>query len=670
MIRRAAQALAIAGLVLTGPVPPLHAQTAPALSPPPAVLAADQKAVYTRAFAAFDAGALEQARAIAREGKDRLAAKLFRWLDLQQPRSGAGFEDIAAFIDANPSWPNQDVLARRAEEALVDRTDDSVVLAWFALRGPTTADGAMRYIEALRRAGDNGKALKLVRDTWARSFFGAAQETMFLKRYRTLLGPDDHWLRLDRLLWDGRRDEAQRMLTRVDGDHRLLADARLRLATMAGGVDAALKKVPAHLSADPGLAYERMRWRRRKGQDAGAREALRDAPPDLGRPDLWWNERAFLARASINAGRMREAYAVANDHRMMTGSGLADAEFLSGWIALRFMNEPQKAREHFSRLYDAVRFPVSLSRGAYWAGRAAAAAGDSDAATLWYTRAAGFGATYYGQLAATALDPATRPAFPPALAATAEERAVFDKSELTRAAKLLQEIDQPRKMKTFITRLVLNAKTPSDHVLAAELAIRLDRPDLAVSAAKRSAQVAGVTIPDYGWPIIPLAASEAPERALVLATIRQESAFEADAISRAGARGLMQLMPATARAVAKRMDQPFDSLEQRLLTDPGYNTRLGRSYLAGLIDDYDGSYVLAVAAYNAGPGRVKQWIRDNGDPRSAGKDVVDWIELIPIDETRNYVQRVFENLQVYRQRLGAQTARIDEDLRRRRTVSQ
>jgi soluble lytic murein transglycosylase len=641
-----------------------------ALAALPAVRSADQRQIYARAFEALDHGRVDEARRLAREGKDRLGAKIFRWTELQQPRSGVSFEDIAGFIDANPHWPNQDTLARRAEEALIERTDDSVVLAWFALRGPTTVDGAMRYIEALLRAGERQKALTLIRETWASGGFGATQESQFLKRYRQHLGPKDHVQRLDRLLWDGRKDEARRQMARVDADWRALAEARLRLQAMSGGVDGALRKVPAHLTDDPGLMFERARWRRRKGQEEGAREMLRNAHADLGRPELWWNERAYLARRAIAAGRMSEAYEIVKDHGLRNGSGFAEAEFLSGWIALRFLDKPEPALAHFVRLYEGSRFPVTKARGAYWAGRAAAAKGDAAGSREWFLRAAGHATTYYGQLAATVLDPADRPAFPETPRPTAEERQAFDKNELADAARFLQEIEQSNRVKAFITRLVLNCKTPGEHALVAEFAAKLGRPDLSVSAAKRSAQVAGVMIPDHGWPTVPLAGDNPPERALVLATIRQESAFEADAISRAGARGLMQLIPPTARAVARQLNLPSERIEHRLLQDAALNLRLGRAYLAGLIDDYGGSYVLAIAAYNAGPGRVQRWIKENGDPRKANVDVIDWIELIPIDETRNYVHRVLENLQVYRWRLGGtQVAyRLDQDLRRQRGV--
>jgi soluble lytic murein transglycosylase len=662
-VSRAYRAPALAVLALVS-----FAAAAAAQAPLPALLSAEQRQLYDRAFDALDAGKVEEGRRLVSEGRDRFVAKVFRWAELQQPRSGASFEDIAAFIDANPDWPGLDTLSRRAEEALVERTDDSVVMAWFALRGPVTADGAMRYIEALIRNGNRAKAYELIREAWVSNSFGAAQETAFLKRYRQHLEPNDHVRRLDRLIWEGRREDARRQMNRVNEDWKALADARLRLQAVSGGVDGALRKVPPSLTNHPGLLFERMRWRRKKGQEEGVREILRDPPAELGRADLWWNERAYMVRRSVSAGRMSEAYAFAKDHGLNGGAGLTEAEFLAGWVALRFLDKPEPALGHFRRLHEAARFPVTQARAAYWAGRAAAAIGDVKGSQAWYEKAAVHVTTYYGQIAATAMGQGSAPALATP-APTAEERQAFERSELFRAARVLSEISQTQRVKAFITRLVLNAKTPGQHTLASELATRLKRPDLAVSAAKRSAQVAGVAIPDHGWPTIEISGNP-PEQALVLATIRQESAFETDAVSRAGARGLMQLIPPTARAVAKQLNLPSDNIEKRLLAEPSLNLRLGRAYLAGLIDDYDGSYLLALAAYNAGPGRVQRWLKENGDPRKPQIDAIDWIELIPIDETRNYVQRVFENLQVYRYRLNGKAVeeRIDQDLRRRRST--
>jgi soluble lytic murein transglycosylase len=661
---------ALVALAATVIAPSAQAQTPAVAQAPhgaravPPVLTAEQREIYTKAFAAADAGRWDEVRRLTAQGREALANKVLRWLELQQPRSGASFEDLAAFIDANPDWPMQDILMRRAEEGLVERTDDSVVMAWFALRGPATADGAMRYAEALFRAGDKPKAIATIKEAWRSGGFGAKQEAGFLQRYRQHLTAEDHVRRLDKMIWDGRYDEARRVMKLVDANTRALADARIRLARMSGGIDGAMKRVPESLQNDPGLVFERLRWRRRKNQVEGALELMRNAPKSLGRPDIWWPEREYLARKAVSAGKMSEAYKIVRDHQLTGGPGLAEAEFLSGWIALRYQKDPKTALGHFTKLEESARYPVTRARGAYWAGRAAEAAGDRKGAHGWYEKAAQFPITFYGQLAADKLDAKTRPGWPTTPAATAPERRNFEQNELTRVARLMHELGQDDKLKPFILRHIAAAKTPGQHALAAEFALAIDRPDLAVSAAKRSSQAAGVMLTEYGWPTTEKVNGEPPERALILATIRQESAFETQAVSRAGARGMMQLMPATAKSVAKSLGLPHT--DSRLLNDPGYNIQIGRTYLGRLIDEFDGSYVLALAAYNAGPGRARAWMRDNGDPRKAHVDVVDWIELISFEETRNYVQRVIENLQVYRQVLGdSQRAQgIEKDLRR------
>ncbi|HEX2113606.1 MAG TPA: lytic transglycosylase domain-containing protein [Alphaproteobacteria bacterium] len=659
----AALALSIATLPAKAETPTVAQISGGARAVAP-VLTAEQREIYAKAFAAADAGRWDEVRRLSLQGKEALANKVLRWLELQQPRSGVAFEDLAAFIDANPDWPMQDILMRRAEEALVERTDDSLVLAWFALRGPSTSDGAMRYADALFRAGDRAKAIATIKEAWRSGGFGAKQEASFLKRYRQYLTSDDHVRRLDKMIWDGRYDEARRVMKLIDANTRALADARIRLANMSGGIDGALKKVPESLQKDPGLLFERMRWRRRKGQVDGALEIARNSPRDLGRPDIWWPEREYLARKAVSAGKMSEAYKIVRDHQLTGGSGLAEAEFLSGWIALRYQKDSKAALAHFTRLYENARFPVTQARGAYWAGRAAEAAGDKKAAQGWYHKAAQFPITFYGQLGLEKLEAGARPPWPTLPQATAADRRAFEQSELTRVARLLSELGAHDRVKPFIIRHVSTAKSPAQHALAGELALALDRPDLAVSAAKRSSQLAGVMLPEYGWPVSPNVKGDLPERALIHATIRQESAFEVQAISRAGARGMMQLMPATAKAVAKSLGLAHS--DHRLLNDPHYNIQIGRTYLGRLIDEFDGSYVLALAAYNAGPARARQWMRENGDPRRANVDVIDWIELISFEETRNYVQRVLENLQVYRQVLGdpQRSQGIGRDLRR------
>ncbi len=661
-------AQAVASLASGPPTGPIvtAARTIQPIGAP--VLNARQRELYTQAFAAVEAGRWEAARTLLARGDHPVANKLFRWLELQLPRSGIAFEDIVQFVDQNPDWPSLETISRRAEEALLDRpSNNTLVLAWFGTRNPLTPDGAMRYADALSAAGERERALRVIREHWVSGTFNEVQHKRWLERYRGMLEPQHHAAKLDRLVWDGKAEEARRVFPLVPPERRTLADARLRIRA-GGNVEAQAKRVPESLANDPGLLYDRVRAFRRANREAAARDAMRNLPRDLGRPDIWWNERAVLARRSILAGDAAEAYRLARDHRMAQshGANFLEAEFLAGWIALRRLNDAKAAQAHFERVHEAARFPVSRARGAYWIGRALEAQNQMAGANDWYNRGAAFHTTYYGQLAAARSKSPTRPTWPGPILATAEDRQAFARNEAVIAARILLETrEKPERVRPFLVRLASVARTPGQHALVAEFAHQLGRNDLAVIVSKRSAQAAGVQLHDLGWPMLPMT-GERPERALTYAIIRQESQFEPEVVSSAGARGLMQLMPATARAVAKTENTLGNHTDARLF-EPAYNIRLGRSYLASLIDDFGGSYVLAIASYNAGPGRAREWMRNFGDPRQPNVDVVDWIEMIPFEETRGYVQRVMENLQVYRRNIApTQTAfDIERDLRRR-----
>jgi len=642
------------------------ARSIPPLGPP--VLNAQQREIYTQVFAAVEAGRWEAARTLLARGNHPVANKLFRWLELQLPRSGVAFEDIVQFVDQNPDWPALDTISRRAEEALLDRpTNDTLVLAWFGTRNPLTPDGAMRYADALAASGDRARAQQVIRDHWVSGTFNEVQHKRWMERYRGQFTPELHWARLDRLLWEGKTEELRRVLPLVSAERRTLADARLRIRS-GGNAEAQSRRVPEALRNDSGLLYERVRAQRKANRDATARDIMRNLPRDISRPDLWWGERGTLARRSIVAGDAGEAYRLASEHRMTpaNGANFLEAEFLAGWIALRRMNKPADALAHFEKVHETARFPVSRARGAYWSGRAFEAQGNADKAREWYVRAASYHTTYYGQLANGRLAGDARQSWPAVIVPTAEDRRAFERSEAVRAARILIETrEKPERARPFLVRLANVARTPAQHALVSEFAHQLGRNDLAVIVSKRSAQVAGVQLHDLGWPTMPIA-GDRPERALTYAIIRQESQFEPEAVSRAGARGLMQLMPATARAVAKSDGQ--NAHTEAKLFEPAYNVRLGRAYLASLIDDFNGSYLLAIAGYNAGPGRSREWMRNFGDPRSPEVDVVDWVEMIPFEETRTYVQRVMENLHVYRRNLQPTQLAVDieRDLRRGR----
>jgi len=645
------------------PAPDPASQRLAPRSMPPTLSPVGREALR-KAFAAAAAGRWDEARTLA--APHALGAKVLLWSQLL--RGGQGFEAAASFAESNPDWPLRDTLMRRAEEALAAVPDDARVVAWFGERRPLTPAGALRLAQALRAVGDGQATARVIRDTWRLLLLGERVEREILSAFGDLVGPEDHAARADLMLWERRFVDAQRMMPLLDADRRMLAQARMALARSGTNTASAVASVPAGLAGDPGLLYERARAARRAGQDERAAAIFRAAPGDLRRPETWWQEREVLARRMLRDGRAADALALVAAHglRPAHGQDYTDALFLEGWIALRRMDDAARARTAFQKLHEAARTPVTKARGAYWTGRALEAAGSAAEARAWYARASAFHTVFYGQLALLRLPEAERPDVAATPAPTREERARIEGSELARAAALLSEIGEHERVKHFARRLSDIAATPGEHRAAAQFALALGRPDLAVSLAKRSAQRAGVLLGDEGWPVIRMPAGAGAERALVLATIRQESAFEVDAISPAGARGLMQLMPQTARGVADRLGKGNGHTLARLTTDPEYNITLGQNYLAGLLSGFDGATVIALAAYNAGPGRAAQWIRENGDPRSTGVDPVDWIEMISFEETRNYVQRVMENLNVYRHKLGdhAWTVALARDLSR------
>lgn len=587
--------------------------------------------------------------------------KLATWAGYRDPGSHASFGEISQFLADNSDWPDTHGLRRNAENSIAISLPPSQVLAWLERNPPLTARGRMARIGALESLGRTKEAAEAARSAWRDTNFSEGEEKEFLSRFRKYLTRADHAARLDRLIWDGRVFDARRLLRLVDADVQALANARLALRRLDPGVDGAVRRVPAKFQSDPGLLYERLRWRRIKGRDMEAREILEHPPKDLVRPELWWSERSVQVRRALANGEASVAYKLASHHGLTRGPAFADAEFLAGWIALRFLGDAAAARKHFEALHANVSYPVSLARGAYWAGRAAEAENDEDGAKTWYAEAASYPTVFYGQLARQHIADAPVPTDPEV---TTDQARAFARDELVQAARIAARSSDRSLMRPFVIRLVDRAKSPSEHRLIAAMAQYEGRPELAVAAAKASARH-GVILMDGAYPERPLPpGANTVERGLALAVMRQESAFDSQAVSFAGARGLMQLIGPTAQHVARAMKLPFD--RDRLLHDPDYNIRLGTRYLADLVDQFGGSYVLAVAAYNAGPARVRAWSRNGGDPRRGALDILDWIELIPLSETRDYVQRVMENLEVYRARQEgvALASRLKDDLSR------
>jgi soluble lytic murein transglycosylase len=604
--------------------------------------AADSAALA--ALTAARSGNWAQAYAQAGQSPDPLAQKIVRWLDYTRSSPSGRFAEIADFIDRNPDWPLHKVLGRRAEEALAGETDE-VAADWLKRHPPVSGAGQARAAEIMINRGETAAGTAALRTAWIGGDFTAGAERSLLERFASSLRLEDHERRLDRLLWDGQSEAARRMIALVSADYGALATARLALAGDVANPAAVLMKVPAALHTDPGLAFEEARWWRKKDNYDAAAQLLLAHDDTPVRADLWWRERLYVARRLLAAGNADTAYRLAHGPGTTVSNANSEAEFLCGYIALRYRKDPALAFDHFAHILAQVISPYAKARAAYWGGRAAAADGKADLAAKWYAAGADHMATFYGQLAAHALGRDAPPHPVPEPRPTSAEEARFNAEELVRAARLFLSAGDREHARAFLMEMADRAKRPLDFSMLAALAEGYGRVDLAIGVARRAID-AGTPLMVHGYPITTLPEGGIAERPLLLAIVRQESAFAPDALSRTGARGLMQLMPATAANVARKAQLPY-SLD-RLTTDGIYNLVLGRSYLERLIDDFAGSYPLAIASYNAGPGRVRQWLHDFGDPRGEDVAMVDWIEMIPFTETRIYVQRVLENLQIYR----------------------
>ena len=561
------------------------------------------------------------------------------------------FASYARFLDAHPQWPDGARLQVRAENAIGPQVSSGELLRFFTGREPRTEGGGLALLDALYLAGERERAAKLVRRLWVENDLDPQTEAEILARHAPSLGPADHVARTDRLLWDERVTAAERMLPFLPPGKRAVAEARIVLQRNGRGVDGALAAVPSSEAGDPGLVIDRVRWHKKRGSAVMVDQLLlQQVSGEPLNPREWWAERGGAARDAMDERDYRRAYQLASRHGLSDGSEFAEGEWLAGWLALRFLNDPARAFAHFERFSAKVGTPISRARGAYWAGRAKAAAGDPAGAGLWYGRAAAHPTAFYGQLATAELGKPLRfdglSPSPPDPAA----RAQFRRDELVRVSEELCAAGAREEVTPFLRQLGDAAATePETLERVYDLARRCARPDLVVVVAKAAVRDGAESLATFPIPDVASMLSPAPGRPppqAILAIARQESQFDPGAVSRSGARGLMQLMPTTGREVARRLGLPFDL--QALNDDPDFNIQLGSWYLGRQLDRFDGSLALAAAAYNAGPGRVNEWIGRFGDPRGRPvHELVDWIELIPFSETRNYVQRILEGEAVY-----------------------
>lgn len=617
-------------------ISPVHAQTPQ-----------EDGAQFASAIEAVVVSDWETAAARATRVSDPIALEIIDWYRL---RAGDGiFADYELFLTENADWPGLAKIARKGEAAITNAVSNRRVLAYFSTRAPQTGFGLQRYAAALPPA----ERRAIIASAWQDMELSTFERANFLDDYPSIIA-EVHVARLDNLLWSGKRAAAREMLPLVDASHRALANARLGLQEDRNGVDALIEAIPRALQDDAGLAYDRFVWRAKKGLSESAVELLLArsvSEASLGRPEKWASRRRTYARRAMRAGDAALAYRLASQHFLTSGSSYADLEWLSGYLSLRKLSRASRAVQHFQQFRQAIASPISMGRAGYWLGESHLAAGDENAAYQAFLMGARFQTSFYGQLAASRAG-----VVPDALLTGAEfppdwTKAPFLAEDNVRAGVLFYFAGEPARAKMFLN-LASSQLDLRGRAAIAQLLLDLDEPHIALRIAKGAA-TNGDVIPAPYYPLHGLADfAEAVPAELAMSIARQESEMNALARSPVGALGLMQVMPATAKTVANGLGISYS--ERRLAADWQYNARIGTAYLAQMLTRFDGSVLLAAAAYNAGPSRAERWIRDYGDPRLESVDAVDWIESIPYRETRNYVMRVLEAQFVYRARISGQ----------------
>ncbi|WP_136683302.1 lytic transglycosylase domain-containing protein [Falsirhodobacter xinxiangensis] len=585
---------------------------------------------------------------------------IVEWQRLRAGNGTAG--EYEAFLARNPDWPGIALLRRRGEGAIAGSGDAQRIIAYFAQQAPLTAEGAIALSRAFLAANRAPEAEAEAIRAWRDMALTEGEEAILRQMYPVPLAGADI-ARTDRLLWDGEMNEALRMVPRLSAGWQALARARIALRSGDDGVDAMIAAVPEGLSDDPGLAYERFMWRIRKGRDADAAALMLNrsgSAESLGRPAEWASRRAYLAREFEEADPTL-AYSLAASHHLTSGGSFADLEFLAGHIALRRLNQPSLALDHFRRLGQGVSTPISLSRALYWEGRALEEMGNFDAAMAAFEEASMHSSAYYGLLAAERLGKSIDPALLSDARPADWRQAGFAQSSVFQAAQMLLDAGDYDQGRRFILHLAESQDATGLDQLA-DMALAMNEPNIAVLIGKQAAE-RGIILPRAYYPVPAMVPDDLPvTRALALAISRRESEFNPVVVSPAGARGLMQVMPGTAKLMATKLGTDYAASR---LSDPAYNVRMGTAYLAQLIEEFGPSVALVASGYNAGPGRPRGWVTQFGDPRDPGVDVVDWVEDIPFGETRTYVMRVVESLVIYRAKLAGVSipVRVTAELR-------
>ena len=601
--------------------------------------------------------------------QDPTARALGQWYyyDARDPNVDVG--SGTRFLDAHPEWPSLSRIQRHLEDKLTERTSNELVFNLFRTRDPLTGNGKLQLIRVLMNRGDTDAAKIHVRDSWRNFTFTPTEERKILANYGQYLTSDDHIARVDHLLWMRWTQSARRSFPLLPPLERQMAEARAALYARAGNAERLYKGLPSAARQDPGVMHAAIRYYRRRDNEPQAIEIARQTPDDpaaLRNPSRFWDERNLLMRWALRNGRFADAYDMAHAHGLEDGLDLADAEFAAGWVALRFLDKPERADDHFLALAAWAKSPISTARAYYWLGRSADARGEDSLARQRYEIAARHIYTFYGQLAAEELGgDAMAQKFVSTATITETDMTLFDQRPTARALKMISDLNDRRSLLIFSYNLDDQLENPGEYLALADILQRENAPHLTIRAGKTAVRKQKL-IPEVSYPLItvPTSASRYADPALILGLSRQESEFNPSAYSRAGARGVMQLLPSTAQLTARKERIPYS--RGALLSDPHYNMTIGSAHVSHLLDRFDGSLILTLVGYNAGPHRSTRWTQDYGDPLSTAVDPIDWIELIPFSETRNYVQRVLENMQIYRARLtsGPIAGQLRSDLER------
>jgi len=577
--------------------------------------------------------------------------KIVDWHFLNQNNNSKYFNRTKKFVEENPNWPQKKQLRRKMELFINKNLNNKEIIKYFETYPPITTKGAVNYVDALKKEKGLENVKNLIRKTWIERKFTRSQSKDFYKRYKKVLRIEDHDARIEKLTWTGRSYEARRMLPLINKNKKKLYNAKIILRRRAGNADQAISSIDTDLLNDQGLVYERLRWRRKSRLYKTAYDLINPLPNNLKYERKWWYEISIIVRKLIENKEYKKAYYLIKDFSSKSNELLSESEWYAGWIAYEFLNFDSEIHiNHFLNSYENTDHKGEKAKSGYWAGRAYEKINNIELSNLWYENSAKYVTEFYGQLSHEKIN--TNKSLIPNEELYGKNLFIKDdldfvNSDIYKASELMLANGTRKNAKLFISSLIYNSKSPGQLQIIAKLSKDFDRPDLAIKASKY-AEKKNIYLYHYAYPSLKnYKIYKDVEKELVYAVIKQESAFDSKAISRVGARGMMQIMPATANIVSKQLKLNYS--KKRLTSDVQYNVSLGSYYLYSLIEDYD-SYLLALIGYNAGPRRVKRWIKKFGDPRKENVDYDSWIEKIPIKETRLYVKIVLSNLQVYRQK--------------------